>query len=120
MKHSLISIMVALSVAGCQNLGYSNMTAEQIRATAGTSTCTNYVGIYGKASMIAINEQDIKKGINSTGDLQITCGDSAMSIKSSTAVPTPPGAVTTTTTTVIPAGATVAPIITVAPSSRAN
>ncbi len=91
------SIVLALFIAGCQNLGYSNMTAEQIRATAGTSTCTQYTGLYGRASMIALNEQETKKGATSTGDIQITCGDATMKINSSTSVPVPAGATASTT-----------------------
>jgi len=94
---------ILLSLSGCQSLGYQGMTAEQIKATAGTSTCTQYTGIYGKASMIAINEQDTKKGATSTGDVQITCGDATLKINSSVGVPVPAGATTTTTTTIVPA-----------------
>jgi hypothetical protein len=117
MFKSIISIIVLILLAGCQNLGYSNMTAEQIRATNGTSTCTSINTIYGKQSMIAINEQDVKKGSTSKGKLSITCGDALMSIESDIGVPVPPGAVTTTTTTVIPANVAAPSAIQVVPAT---
>lgn len=94
MKKSLIAIAV-LALCGCTNLGYQNMTAEQIRATAGTSTCTQYSGLYGKASMIALNADDTRKGATSENELQITCGDASMTMRGKVGVSpvTPPTAV---------------------------
>lgn len=97
------TLFILLATAGCQNLGYHNMTAEQIRATAGTTTCTQYAGLYGKASMIALNADDTKKGATSEGATEITCGDATMKIQSKVGVPVPAGATTTTTTVVKPA-----------------
>jgi hypothetical protein len=99
----LIGALLLAFVAGCANLGYQNMTAEQIRATAGTTTCTQFTSLYGKASNIAINADETRKGATSTSDLTITCGEATMSIKASVGAPVPPGATTTTTTTVVPA-----------------
>lgn len=101
MKKLLATIALA-ALAGCANLGYQNMTAEQIRASAGTTTCTQFTSLYGKASNIAINADDTRKGATSTNDLTITCGEATMSIKASVGVPVPPGATTTTTTVVVP------------------
>lgn len=94
---------LVMALAGCQNLGYSNMTAEQIRATAGTITCTQVTSLYGKASNIALNADDTRKGATSSSDLTITCGEANLSLKASVGAPVPPGATTTTTTTVVPA-----------------
>jgi hypothetical protein len=97
-----VFIFFALFLAGCQNLGYSNMSAEQIRATAGTTTCTQYAGLYGKASSIALNQDDTRKGATSENEVVITCGDASMSIRGKVGVPVPAGATTTTTTVVKP------------------
>lgn len=101
MKPLYLLFAVAL-LAGCQNLGYSGMSAEQIKATAGTTTCTQYAGLYGKASAIALNQDDTRRGATSKGKTVITCGDAQMSIEAEVGVPVPPGATTTTTTVVKP------------------
>lgn len=99
----LILPFIIILLPSCANLGYQNMSPEQIKATAGTTTCTQFTSLYGKASNIAINADETRKGATSTNDLTITCGEATMSIKSSVGVPVPPGATTTTTTTVVPA-----------------
>jgi hypothetical protein len=101
MKRILAIALIALPA--CANLGYQNMTAEQIKASAGTTTCTQFTSLYGKASNIAINADDTRKGATSSNDLTITCGEATMSIKASIGAPVPLGAPTTTTTTVVPA-----------------
>ena len=98
-----IYLPLAVLLAGCQNLGYSGMSAEQIRATAGTTTCTQYAGLYGKASAIALNQDDTRKGSTSKGKTTITCGDAQMTIEAEVGAPVPAGATTTTTTVVKPA-----------------
>ena len=89
MKHSLIVMAVVglAGLAGCQSLGYQGMTADQIKATAGTSTCTQFTTLYGKSSMIALNEQDVKKGVTATGKVAITCGDASMTIETTATAP---------------------------------
>lgn len=101
MKKSIILFVLALG--GCMNLGYQNMTAEQIKATAGTTTCTQFTGMYGKGAAIALNADDTKKGVSSTNDISISCGDASLTIKATNTAPVPAGASTVTTTTVTPA-----------------
>ncbi len=86
----MIYSLLAILLAGCQNLGYSGMSAEQIKATAGTTTCTQYAGLYGKASAIALNADDVRKGVTSNGDMTITCGDASMQIKNTIGLPSAP------------------------------
>ena len=79
------------------------MTAEQIKATAGTVTCSQVdLPLYGKASFVALNQDDTKKGATSTNDITVTCGQTQFTVKSNTGVPVPAGATTTVTTTVQP------------------
>lgn len=99
---AFLIVIIILVLAGCQNLGYHNMTPEQIRATEGTTTCTQYSGLYGKASAIALNQDDTRRGATSKGKVVIVCGEAQMSIESEVGVPVPQGATTTTTTTVVP------------------
>lgn len=88
MKKLLLSMMV-LALAGCGAMAYKDMTAEQIRATAGTTSCTQYEGIYGNAATIALNQDDTRKGASSRGKMQITCGKATMTIEAEVTSPAP-------------------------------
>lgn len=93
--------LLLLALPGCQNLG---MTPEQLKASAGMATCTSVNSLlYGKASFITANADDVRKGATASGDTSITCGEATMTIKSNVGVPVPAGATTTTTTVVKPA-----------------
>lgn len=98
----LLATIALLALTSCANLGYQNMTAEQIKATAGTVTCTQFTGVYGKASNIAINADNTRKGATPKGKTVVSCGDATMTIEAETGVPVPAGATTTTTTVVKP------------------
>jgi hypothetical protein len=99
-----LNLAVALILAGCAGgLGYQGMSPEQIKATNGTSSCTQYKGLYGSASMVSINADDTRKGATSKGRTEITCGDAKMVIDAEVGVPVPAGSTTTTTTVVQPA-----------------
>lgn len=58
--------------------------------------------VYGKASVIVQRADNVGKNQTQKGDIQVTCGEAVMSIKTDTGVVVPPGATTTTTTTVVP------------------
>lgn len=100
---TIILFCAAFVLAGCQTMAYKDMTPEQIKATAGTTSCTQYSGLYGKASTIALNQDDTRKGATSKGKTIITCGDASITIEAEVGVPVPAGATTTTTTVVTPA-----------------
>lgn len=79
------------------------MTPEQLKASAGMATCASINSlVYGKASFITANADDVRKGATAKGETVITCGEGSMSIKSDVGVPVPAGATTTTTTVVQP------------------
>ena len=75
----LIAALAALLLPGC--LSVQDMTAAQIRATNGMAMCSQAVSIYGKASSITVNADDIRKGATARGKTAITCGDSTMVIE---------------------------------------
>lgn len=78
MKALILSVFL---LTGCQNMGYQNMTPEQIKATAGTISCVTLDAfLYGKGSVIAINTDDTKKGATSKWKTVIKCGDAEMTI----------------------------------------
>lgn len=103
-KTTIAMAVAALLAAGCtgMNLGYRDMSAEQIRATAGTITCSQATNIYGSGSVIALNQDDTRKGATSKGKTTIKCGGAEMTIDAEVGVPVPAGATTTTTTVVRP------------------
>jgi hypothetical protein len=76
-----ILLTACLALAGCPSLGYQTMTPEQIKATAGTASCTQLTSIYGKGSAIAVNVDETRKGATSKGKTAITCGDATMTIE---------------------------------------
>jgi hypothetical protein len=86
MKRLLVTLL-PLAIAGCPSMGYQNMTADQIKATAGTISCSTITTIYGKGSTIAINADDIKKGQAGKGKNVITCGEASMTIESEVGKP---------------------------------
>ena len=91
-----IAILVCLMLSGCANFG---MTPEQLKASAGMSTCSSINSlVYGKASMITANADDIKKGQTGNGKVNITCGDATMTVESAIGVSNPAQTTTTTTT----------------------
>jgi uncharacterized protein YceK len=85
----LCILLVAFTLAGCGSMAYKDMTAEQIKATAGTTSCTQYEGLYGNAATIALNADDTRKGASSRGKMQITCGKASMTIENETSTPVP-------------------------------
>ncbi len=103
MKLTAVLVLSTVALAGCPSMGYQNMSAEQIKATAGTTSCSTINSMYGKGSMIATNADETRKGATSKGKTVITCGDATMTIEAEVGVPVPPGATTTTTTVVKPA-----------------
>jgi hypothetical protein len=101
-----VALLVTILLAGCASPGglQSDMTAAQIRATAGTIVCGHFrAALYGEADYIALNQDDTRKGATSTNDVTIACGEAVIQIKASAGVPVPAGATTITTTTVTPA-----------------
>lgn len=78
----LFVMLASLLLAGCPSMGYYNMSPEQIKATAGTISCSTVNSVYGKGSAIAVNADDIRKGATSTGAVTISCGEASMVIKS--------------------------------------
>jgi hypothetical protein len=82
-------LALSLALTGCGSMAYKDMTAEQIKATAGTTSCTQYEGLYGNAATIALNADDTRKGASSRGKMQITCGKATMVIENETSTPAP-------------------------------
>ena len=96
MKKLLLLTFVALS--GC-----ASMSPEQLKASAGLTTCTTTANIWGKVSVITQAIDDTRKGATSENTTDIKCGDASMTVGNKVGVPVPPGATTTTTTIVAPA-----------------
>lgn len=95
-------VILAALLAGCAS-GLV-MTPEQLKASAGMATCSTVNSlVYGKASFITANADDVRKGATNKGETVISCGEGSMSIKTDTGVPVPVGATTTTTTKIEPA-----------------
>ena len=63
-------------------MNMSEMTANQLRATNGLATCTQATTMYGKGSSIAVNADDLRKGVSARGKTTIVCGDATMTIES--------------------------------------
>lgn len=100
--------LVIIALSGCGAMAYKDMTSEQIKATAGTTSCTQYEGIYGNAATIALNADDTRKGASSRGKMLITCGKATMTIENETTSPPPVMAIPKATPTPTPTP-TVAP-----------
>jgi hypothetical protein len=98
----LLSLALLSACGGAFNL-QGDMTAAQIRATNGVTTCAQYDSlVYGSASFITMNADDTKKGATSSNNTQITCGKANMTSNSTAGVPVPSGSITTTTTRIEP------------------
>ena len=85
----LLTPLLPLILAGCQTvMGYQQMTAEQIKATAGTISCVTIDSlIYGTGSVISVNTDDTKRGATSTWKTTIKCGDAEMTIDATVEAP---------------------------------
>ncbi len=94
---TLLAVAVVL-LASC-----STMSPEQLRASAGLTTCTTTTNIWGKVSVITQAVDDTRKGATSENTTDIKCGDATLTQGNKVGVPVPPGATTTTTTVVKPA-----------------
>ena len=104
LKFTVFLLFSVVALCGCSTLGLQGMTEGQIRASAGVITCSQYESlIYGNASFIAMNADDVKKSATATSDITINCGKATLTSKGTAGVPVPAGATTTTTTTVVPA-----------------
>lgn len=77
---TIIIILAPFILAGCPSMGYQHMTADQIKATAGTISCSTVSSLYGTGSVIAINTDDTKKGATSKWKTTIICGEASMTI----------------------------------------
>lgn len=81
--------VVALTTAllsGCAGLPVADMTAAQIRATNGMSSCGTASNLYGKVSIITQNQNDPAGNTNQRGKTVITCGEATMTIDNSQTV----------------------------------
>ena len=94
----LITAILVIALAGC-----ASMSPEQLKASAGMTTCTTTTNIWGKVSIITQAIDDTRKGATSENTTDIKCGDASMTVGNKVGVPVPPGATTVTTTTVSPA-----------------
>lgn len=84
---TLFTALLCVMLTGCLGIGISEMSPEQIRASNGMMSCTNVNSMYGKASGISVNADDIRKGATATGKTEITCGEAKMTIEITTTVP---------------------------------
>ncbi len=73
---------IAVLLPGCMGSGLSEMSAAQLKATSGMAMCSQVTTMYGKGSSIAVNADDIRKGVSARGKTTIVCGDSTMTIDS--------------------------------------
>lgn len=94
----LAAFLILTTIPAC-----STMSPEQLRASAGLTTCTTTTNIWGKVSVITQAVDDTRKGATSENTTEIVCGDAKMSQGNKVGVPVPAGATTITTTTVKPA-----------------
>jgi len=80
-------LLLPLILTGCPSMGYQHMTPEQIKATAGTISCSTVSSLYGTGSVIAVNTDDTRKGLSSKWKTDIKCGDATMTIDAAVSVP---------------------------------
>jgi hypothetical protein len=73
-------VLLALSLAGCLGVG---MTPDQLRASAGMTTCTTTTSLYGKLTTVTTNTDDTRKGATSSSKSEITCGEAKLTIDNS-------------------------------------
>lgn len=98
---ALIAVSALSVMEGCTTL----MSAEQLKALAGTTTCfytTNLGG--GETGFVSSSVDDTKKGQTSGNKTNVTCGKIQLQVDNAVGIPVPAGATatTTTTTTVVP------------------
>lgn len=97
-----MKIAIAFAVvilAGCTGLDVQNMSDKQIRATNGMVACGAVTTLYGKSALITANADDVHKGISTSSETIITCGDASLTIRSNSATAAGGAARATTTTT---------------------
>ncbi len=93
-----VGMLFLVIIAGC-----SSMSPEQLKASAGMTTCTTTTNVWGTVSIITQAIDDTRKGATSENSTDIKCGNASMSVGNKVGVPVPAGATTTTTTVVKPA-----------------
>ena len=59
-------------LAGCMNLGVSEMSPDQIKATNGMITCTQLATTYGRGVAVTINADDVRKGATNKSKITMT------------------------------------------------
>lgn len=75
----LIASAFTILLAGCANF-------SDLKLPAGTIGCNQYAGLYGKASSIALNQDNVPKGATAKGKTVVTCGDSTMTLETDVGV----------------------------------
>lgn len=76
----ILSAFVIVLLPSCANF-------SDLKLPAGTVGCNQYSGLYGKASAIALNQDDVRKGATAKGKTTISCGDAQMTIETDVGVP---------------------------------
>jgi len=97
MKLKAFLLLTFVALTGC-----ASMSPEQLKASAGMTTCTTTTNVWGTVSIITQAVDDTRKGATSENSTDIKCGNASMTIGNKVGVPVPPGATTTTTTVVRP------------------
>ena len=92
-----VLIVLTVLLAGCQT-----MSPEQLKASAGMTTCTTTTNVWGTVSIITQAVDETRKGATSENSTDIKCGNATMTVGNKVGVPVPPGSTTTTTTVVRP------------------
>lgn len=64
-------LILAVLLSGCAN-GVQQLTPEQLRAMNGMASCNYYNGMYGKAGLVIVNADDIRKGNIGTSEVTIS------------------------------------------------
>lgn len=65
MTKSILTSVSAVLLAGCATQSVQSMSPEQLKAMEGMVTCSFYQGMYGKAGVITVNNDVIRKGATS-------------------------------------------------------
>jgi len=84
MKRIVVIATGCLLLTGCVG-GFSvkDMTPEQIKATNGMVTCGTANSIYGKATLVTVNNDDVRKG--NAGAAKVTVNpDCSVTVESNT------------------------------------
>lgn len=74
--------VTAIALAGCA----TGMSPEQLRASAGMSTCTKTTTIYGTVTFATTSADDTRKGATQKSKTVVTCGDASMAVETDTGV----------------------------------